>query len=719
MKILKPDTAEVLVRVFSDSDQQYALAIGLLQSFALHSTAVLPDPHASIVYAVAAQALGKDALLDEGLPKARGEFLVYGAAYPPSGHDTQPISVKVCVGSLHKQLAVFGDRTISSMGIRSTPAAFSRMPLTPAQAYGGETHRLNPKGKGVDKVVDPVTKTVQRPMPNVEVPNRLILSASDQPEPAGFWALTPASPIRAKLLGRFDDRWLLNRWPHLPTDTHPDYFQTAPLDQRLSTFFVGDERLSLHNMHPQLPFIESALPNMRARIFVEQQLNGKDSAFKELATRLETVWLFPDQLTGLVLYRAVVPLADSDGADVKHVYAELDPPASPPKSLADYCQHFTALTQPSSTPASSGPVTEDPLTKEESLEPFQAALAGLASGEILTNAATTTVSRAQVIERHALGESFANEDLSSLDLSGLALSGADFSGAQLTDVNFKEARLEQAKFDRALLTRASFTNANLTQASMLNVSASHAHFNHCNLSHAALQSGDFSHSDFTQANLDQADLSLALFSGSHMASVSALGAVAEQAAFEECVLTDANFSDARLKSATFNDAKLNRANFTRASCHRVDFSGATASEAIFLAAQLQDSEASQATTFSHAILIKANLSGVNWAGPCLDDSRLDDAILDKADMSGASLQRACLARVLARQACFAKVDLTYADLSGINLFEGILSGAKLLHTCLRSANLFGVNFMDTQLGGCDLSGSDIERTILSARKKLA
>ena len=126
MKIIKPDAAEVFTRVFSNSQQQYCLSIGLIQSFALHSSATLPEPGASLVYAVAAQALGKDALLDEGLPKTRGEFLLDGAAYPPAGHTGQPLSVLVNVGGLQKQLAVFGDRTLSSLGIRSRPAAFSR-----------------------------------------------------------------------------------------------------------------------------------------------------------------------------------------------------------------------------------------------------------------------------------------------------------------------------------------------------------------------------------------------------------------------------------------------------------------------------------------------------------------------------------------------------------------------------------------------------------------
>ena len=706
MKIIKPDATEVLVRVFSNSQQQYCLSIGLIQSFALHSSAILPEPNASLVYAVAAEALGKEALLDEGLPKESGEFLLYGAAYPPSGHTDQPLSVKATVGGLQKQLAVFGDRTISALGIRSTPATFSRMPLTPSNAYGGTSYLLNPKGKGADKVAHPVTTQLQRSMPNVESPNHLMLSASDQPEPAGFWALAPDSPNRTTLLGRFNDRWLVNRWPHLPTDTKADYFQTAPVDQRQPQYFRGDEAISLHNLHPQLPFIQTALPKMRGRIFVEQQLNAQENSFKELTANAETVWLLPDQLTGLVLYRAVVAIADSTATDIKHIYAELELLADQPRSLTECYQVLVAQTQSALAPVSLDANTISDMEK---------------SAEMAANAPVTATgsSREQIIERHARGESFANEDLTGVDLSGTNLLGADFSGAQLAEANFSNAQLEKTNFDRALLSQAVFVKANLSHASMASASASRAKFTQCDLSGATLQSSDFSHCDFTHAKLDQADMTLAIFSGSQMTSISALGAIAEQTGFEECVLSQANFAQAQLKSASFQTATLTNANFTQASCQRVDFSGATLSRATFSSAQLQDSEASTTTTFSHSSFIKANLSGINWAGPVLDDAAFDDAVMDKADISGASLHRVRMPRVLARQACFANVDIRDADLTGINLFEGSLANAKLHNTLVRSANLFGVNFMDTQLTNSDLSDSDIERTILSARQALA
>ncbi len=869
MKILKPDSNEILVRIFSNAGQQYCLSIGLLHSFALHPSAAQPTPGTSLIWPTATEALGEQAVLDEGLPKTNGEFLVYGAAYPPTGFTAQPISVNVALGSLQKKLAVFGDRSFNALGLRSAPEAFQRMPITPAQAFGGTSDARNPAGKGIDLSPSARTGLPQQSMPNVEAPNRLMVSPTDKPEPAGFWALTAAAPQRVGLLGRFDNNWLKHRWPHLPTDTQDAYYQTAPVDQRLTGFFRGDERVSIQNMHGQFSSLEASLPGLRARVFVAQRVKADETVFKELSAPLETVWLLPDQLTGLILYRAVVGLSEIDAADIQHLYAELEPMAEAPQSLEQHYQKFlilsgaelapeealgpeppvedepvapaTAPEAPANTIQPESPPPPDPelerelreltalgqdaenklnalqksgvdLTKMEKMmnlpkgnlsaaetkklidesytatlnlfkssgkteaeliallaakpdsagaaqmlantpgglqgllddvkkssdEYFaleeaqlkaeqeqpptpaeQAAPEGDVAGEDGNAGAGLLHDRQWVIDQHARGESFVDQDLSHLDLSGLDLCDADFTGAQLAEVNFAQARLERTRFDHALLSTAIFTGANLSAASLKGVSAGSSDFSQCNLSRANLRDGDFSEGHFEQANFDYSDLKSAIFSGSSMNGLSAKGAVAEKASFEACSLIDANFTEARLKSVSFNDSIMTAANLTDALCQRTDFSGANLSKAKLSGAGLQDSEANAKTSFAQAVLFRANLTGANWAGPCLDEANFDEAVMNKADLTGASMQRARLIRVLAREACFDNTNLEGADLTGINLLEGALRGAKLRGCKLQMANLYGVDFLDAKTEGCDFTGSDLERTILSVRQQLA
>ncbi|MCF8172309.1 MAG: DUF2169 domain-containing protein, partial [Candidatus Methylopumilus sp.] len=787
MKTLKPETTEILTRVFSNAANQYCLSIGLIQSFALHPSAAQPTPGTSLIWPTAVEALGEQAILDEGLPKTNGEFLVYGAAYPPIGHTAQPISVNVTLGSLQKKLAVFGDRSFNALGLRSAPEAFQRMPITPAQAFGGPSDARNPAGKGIDLSPSARTSLPQQSMPNVEAPNRLMVSPTDKPEPAGFWALTAAAPQRTELLGRFDNNWLKHRWPHLPTDTQDAYYQTAPSDQRLTGFFRGDERVSIQNMHGQFSSLDASLPGLRARVFVAQRVKPDETVFKELSAPLETVWLLPDQLTGLVLYRAVVALSEIDAADIQHLYAELEPLNAAPQSLEQHYQKFLILSgaelapdealdsdppvedEPAAQtkapeaqakaiqPPSAPPPTPDPdpdlerelrelkalgqdadnemsklkqsgfdfnalekkmalpetgmsaaetkklidessaqllnffknsgksdteliallksrpdtaaegdllantpggiqglidevkksaeklfaledsqLKAEQEQPPTpaeQAAPEGDVAGEDGNAGAGLLHDRQWVIDQHARGESFVDQDLSHLDLSGLDLCDADFTGAQLAEVNFAQARLERTRFDHALLSTAILTGANLSAASLKGVSAGNSDFNNCNLSRANLRGGDFSEGHFEQANFDYSDLKSAIFSGSSMNGLSAKGAVAENASFEACSLIDANFTDARLKAVSFNDSVMTGANLTDALCQRTDFSGANLSKAKLSGAGLQDSEANAKTSFAQAVMFRANLTGANWAGPCLDEVNFDEAVMNKADLT--------------------------------------------------------------------------------------
>jgi uncharacterized protein YjbI with pentapeptide repeats len=787
----------------------------------------------------------------------------------------QPISANVTLGSLQKKLAVFGDRKFNALGLGSTPEPFQRMPIIPENAFGGPSYAQNPSGKGAEESLSERTGQLQRGMPNVELPNRLMVSPSDQPEPAGFWALTAASPQRAKLLGRFDDNWLKHRWPHIPIDTDAAYFQTAPRDQQLDGFFRGDEPLAIQNMHPQFPLVQTNLPGMRARIFVSQRSKSNEQIFKELLTQLETVWLLPDHLIGLVLYRTVVTITEFDAADILHVYGELEPLSDTPATFEQHYQKFLILTGAAldhKTESTPEPTTIDISTKKKSndnaadtiapkpeiasqptpttdpelergvkelkahtqdakdrlnklresgfdfdamekkmqppktnLSPTEAKKlfedstsrmrslfknsgrteseliellkarpesAGLAAylertpgglfgmmdkveksaqkvfameeeqlkaaqekppapPEPTIEASDPVIQeyseidhgplhdRQWVIDRHARGESFVEQDLSHLDLSGLDLCDADFTGAQLAEVNFTQARLERARFDDALLSAAKFTGANLSAASLKGVSAGKSDFNKCNLSRADLRKGDFSESNFEQANLDYSDLKSAIFSGSNMNGLSALGSVAEKASFDDCALTGANFTDARLKGVSFYGSVMSEANLTDALCQRADFSGADLSKGKLSGAGLQDSEATSKTSFAQAVFLRADLSGASWAAPCLNDANFNEAVMNKADLTGASMHRAKLIRVLARETCFDKVDFEGADLTGINLFEGALRGAKLNGCKLQMANLYGVDFLNAQTDGCDMTGSDIERTILSVRKRLA
>ena len=339
MKSHHPTPAEYIKRVISPATGEYVMSYGVITTFALHPDGPAENPYMSQVWPLAMAGLGESSILDEGWPKAAGEFVAYGAAFCPAGFTEQPVSVRIRVGSLEKQLAVFGNRTINFAGTISQPKAFMRLPITAENAFGGEGYDKNPLGKAATPIISESGESVW-PMPNVELPNKLMIKQSDQLEPAGFWALQQAAPQRAQHLGPFDDAWIKQRWPHLPLGTKPAFYQSAPADQQLNDYFKGDERIVIRNMHPQHAVIESALPSLRARIFVERARQNGEIEFTEYTSRAETVWLFPESLTGLILFRATLPTRDADADDLLHVYAAFESLNQSPQPIEVHYRDF-------------------------------------------------------------------------------------------------------------------------------------------------------------------------------------------------------------------------------------------------------------------------------------------------------------------------------------------------------------------------------------------
>ncbi len=281
--------------------------------------------------------LGENPVLDMGMPKPRGEVLVTGACCAPRGTRRPALEVSASVGDLRKTLHVFGDRHWTSARTISDPEPFEAVPVTWGRAFGGPGFDPNPKGKGMS----PITLADGRnrvPLPNIEAPDRLIGSPSDRPEPAGFGPLEVMWLQRYRKQGTYDERWQRERWPHFPDDTNYEFFNAAPEDQFLAGYFRGDEAIEIRNMHPDMPVIQSQLPDRRIRCFATRQtdLTSEETVFEEVKTRIDTVWLFPGILRGVVLYRGTTGILDDEYADVQRLFVATENGAETPKPPAFY-----------------------------------------------------------------------------------------------------------------------------------------------------------------------------------------------------------------------------------------------------------------------------------------------------------------------------------------------------------------------------------------------
>ncbi|MDF1791810.1 MAG: DUF2169 domain-containing protein [Thalassobaculaceae bacterium] len=292
-------------------------------------------------------AIGGD-MLDTCMPKPAGEMLVAGDACAPAGETVRQCVVDIQLGAIKKRLAVFGDREwMHGDGgpVFTRPAAFSRMPISWENAFGGAGVDVNPGGKGAGAEAA-LREGRQALLPNVEDPARLILGIGDKPAPIGVRPMAIDHPARMKHAGTVDDSYLREQFPGHPLNFDWAFYHSAAPDQRAAGYLRGDEPIRITGMHPDHPVIASRLPAMRARAFLNLDKGEGETEFREVTLRCETVWLFPTLLKGVVIYRGGCEIGDIDGLDVKDTMLVYERMAEEPRSIEHYLSALKERTDP-------------------------------------------------------------------------------------------------------------------------------------------------------------------------------------------------------------------------------------------------------------------------------------------------------------------------------------------------------------------------------------
>jgi hypothetical protein len=149
------------------------------------------------------------------------EVILLGAAHAPNAVPVTAMTVALSVGTVRRELLVFGDRLWRGKGVSATisaPEPFVRMPLVYERAFGGTRDVLidrdavlrvsdpfNPLGRGFDPgpQVAPLAQLFKAPrpypqyderraLPNIEGPATRITHWEDAPRPA-CWSAMPMS----------------------------------------------------------------------------------------------------------------------------------------------------------------------------------------------------------------------------------------------------------------------------------------------------------------------------------------------------------------------------------------------------------------------------------------------------------------------------------------------------------------------------------------------
>ena len=337
--IVKPTRLGVLRRVASNPDGSH-LWITALGAFDLRSPGdFLTEAQ---LWQTAAPALGAG-MLDAGMPKPCAEVLVAGDACAPAGHPLRGLVVNLELGPIRKRLAVFGRRCWRygpDGPLMTRPESFERIPLEWSNAFGGPGHAENPLGKGADARAA-MSRGKLAELPMVETPETVITEIEHRPAPAGLGPRAEDAPSRLRFAGAYDEAWLRDDFPGLGRGFDQRYYNAACPDQQTTSEIRGDERFRITSMHPDHMDLHGRLPGFRVRAFAR-----RDDAVHEMPVRCDTVWLFPNALMGIVLFRGGLAVADKDASDVPHVMLAYERLADPRRSLAHYRTAFEERTDP-------------------------------------------------------------------------------------------------------------------------------------------------------------------------------------------------------------------------------------------------------------------------------------------------------------------------------------------------------------------------------------
>jgi uncharacterized protein YjbI with pentapeptide repeats len=693
--------------------------------------------------------------------KQHADILLVGTCHAPGGKPTTACRVEFGVGRWSKGLAVIGNRHWKKsllMSSASDPEAFATLPLTYANAYGGEGFGRNPSGRGYEKAY----------LPNIEPLEDRISAPGDRPDPAGFGPLNRTWAHRASKLGSYRGKWLKERWPNFPDDFDFTYHNAAPDDQQFRKYLHGDEELRFENLHAKHASYRSALPGLRLRGFLSEKLKtGK--RFREVPMNLDTLFVDMDRELLVLVWRGVATVLSEELTEVEHAVAVSEPLKDPPAPAAK----FEALLSPPAPPAAAAPPPAPaPKTPSQLKLKLEAAIAQAQKNEAAHLETARTLAKQAglgldaamakppggVAELHAslvaakatfekMGATIpglleaeikavspggpidaAVQKFRSLrmskaakapvtpellkaaagkpgglkgrekDLSGAQLAGADLSGLDLSGVILRGADLSNAR-----LVKTNLKGAQLSRAKLSGADLTGAMLEKADLTRTKLLETKFGGANLLLADLSEAVGTQAQFSGAQALKALFCGANLEGAVFEKALLVGADFSRAILKGAKLSGAILAKA----------AFSGAKAEGAQFKEADLSGAHGGDGADFKKAVFIKALGAQSAWEESSFDGADFSGALLVRANFAGASLKQAKLIGVDAKNASFRKSVLTLAQAAGSDFFEATFEKADLSGADFTGSNLFGGEFLGSVLEGTKLKGANLKMSKLA------
>lgn len=695
MKLVKPDKLSVLFRCV-EHDGCPRLLVAAIAGFSFERPkSLVPEIQ---LWPMTVEALASEkGVLDEGMAKVRGELLVTGSCYVPRGEPAQVSFVRVQCGAIDKRLAVIGDRHWKH-GVPTEPAPFTVMPIDWEHAFGGAGFARNPLGRGYGPVEQGAVKV--HPLPNIEVPKRLISSPSDRPEPAGLGALDFSWPQRFTKAGTYDLKWLETRAFGFPADIDPTIFNLAQDDQWLAGYFSGDESFVVENMHPTRSRIEGTLPPLRPRVLVTQRQPDGGELFKEIAVRLETVRLFPALELGVLIFRGSMEVYDDDAGDIRELLIAGEDRELPERTV----DHYHLAIRERRIHGKAGLMA---LSDKDLMPPREAGWVT----RMLPNEVDKLIEAEHLLQKNMLRRKTKELLKTRAELVAAGLDPNDYGIDKLleqppppvdpTDVDAVADELEKAEEELLDMRRQAEEKRAEIEARSRQAFVDQGMDFDAAVDKAKREAAGPPKFD-ARRQLEQIAALLAISRAHDQPLEEMERMIADEGYRQELYEGEAKLKELYRRSAHLRDpaapvedgasemfrAELQVAHANEIALEARDYTGADLSGTVLPGIDL-----------CGAFLESVNATDADWRGGKLDDVVLSHATLTGTTLAGASLLRANLGG--------ARLDA--ADLSGSNLDEAVLHRATIERSSLRGAHMHKTNLHETVIGaGVDMSEVDAE-----------
>lgn len=664
-------------------------------------------------HAVELDELGSLRYASDAVPfKPKADALLVGKVHVPTSHDgtrrpREACSASFSVGSASLVIEAHGDRYWLELESSAMSAAvpFTEMEVDYGRAFGGRGFGPNPAGKGFESRRG--DEAGDRPLPNLEDPNSRITSPNATPAPAGFGPLAAHWSYRISRWPEFDPRWLEERWPWAPAELDYSYFNAAQPALQLEGYLKKDKTLRCENLHREHRRYEATLPHVRPRCFVvdEPQVErGSRSPtterFREVALRLDTLWVDMETEQLVLVWRGNVPVASDEFDDVRCVYLAAESLEERPLSAERHHEQFLLARSLAEAPAVD--VEADSPPENDNDAPATARFEAPTEVEVapppsLPNSIRLLMERAgtpaDIIERIAAGDV---EGANRLMSERFNLEPRELD-VMMAEANARlKVTLAEAGFDPGLLDPRPKPERPASPKSVDAPPWSRERVEAC------LASGE----SLAKVDLTGLDLSRLDFTGRDLSQVILAKADLSASWFDEAKLEGATLAEAKAHGARFIRTKLGDADLTRVDAVESDFTEAVLSRAVFDGASLASAKLDRCDA-SHASMSNCDLTAASLVGSRLASARLHGATLEDADLSGADLSSARAEGVKA-----ARIDLSRANLTKLNASEAsVLTGARL-----RGAQADGASFTKSDLTGADLTRASLQRADFSRCK---